>query len=62
MATDEEIKEAIADRLLSGIDEKQIGDRRTKYMPVQAAYELSQKIAADNVGENGPFIKMRFGE
>jgi hypothetical protein len=62
MAADSEIKDAIADRLLSGVEERQIGDRRTKYIDPEKAYELSKKIAADNVDNDGPFLKMRFGE
>jgi len=62
MSTDDELKDAITERLLSGIEVRQIGDRRTQYIDPVKAYELAQKLAADNVDDDGPFLKMRFGE
>ncbi|MDD5363408.1 MAG: hypothetical protein PHN88_14875 [Ignavibacteria bacterium] len=61
-ATDDEIRDALADRLLSGVDEKQIGDHRVKYTDVEKAYKISKEIAADNIDDYGPFLPMRFGE
>jgi hypothetical protein len=60
MADSEEIKEAIADRLLTGVEEKQIDGRRTRYADPEKAYRLAKQIEADqDASLEGPFLKVR---
>ena len=57
MATDDEITEAISDRIESGVAERQIGDRRTRYSDPVKQLEAAEMLAAKT---RSPFIKIGF--
>jgi hypothetical protein len=57
MATDEEIQEAISDRIESGVSDRQIGDRRTSYVDPLKQLEAAEKLAAKR---SSPFIRVGF--
>lgn len=60
MSDSEDIKDAIVNNLADGIAEKQIGDRRYRYVSPKEAYEVMKEIAADEMVKDGPFLKAKF--
>lgn len=59
MATPEEIREQVSEDVLDGVAERQIADRRTRYMTAAERIEASQLIAAAG-STRGPFIRVGF--
>lgn len=59
MATPEEIREAAAERMLSGVEERQIADRRTRYVSPEKLL-VAAELLASQTSSNGPFIRVGF--
>jgi hypothetical protein len=60
MADSDDIRDAIVDNLVSGVKRKKIGDRETEYHDPKVSYEIAQRIAADEIDDDGPFLRARF--
>lgn len=55
MATEEEIEEAISDRIASGVEERQIADRRTRYSDPVKQLQAAELLASKRVS---PFVRV----
>ena len=55
-----DILDALKADIVSGVEEKQVGDMRKRMMDPSKRYDLAQKIRADEEMANGPFVKLRF--
>ena len=60
MATPEEIKEALSDRLRDGIAESQISDRRERYYNPKEMVEGLKALQDLNNSESSPIIRVSF--
>jgi hypothetical protein len=62
MATTDEVKEALVENLLDGVASKKVGDRETAYRDPEKTYNVLKKIEADEVDDDGPFLRVKFGD
>jgi hypothetical protein len=61
MSDSSDIEDTLIDNMVSGVAEKQIGDRRYRYHSPSEVYDIAKKIAADEkANSGGPFLKVRF--
>jgi hypothetical protein len=58
-ATPDEIRDAIADDMLTGEAERQLSDRRTRYFTPEERIAAAAALAAAS-STTGPFIKIGF--
>ncbi|MFA5714667.1 MAG: hypothetical protein WC998_02920 [Candidatus Paceibacterota bacterium] len=57
MTTPEEIQEAAAQRAINGVAERQIADRRTRYINPKDALEASELLGSIQ-STTGPFVRV----
>ena len=60
MSDSDDIKTALIDNLSEGVAEKQIGDKRYRYHSPKDVYDIMKNIGADEMTEDGPFLKVKF--
>lgn len=56
-STPDEIRNEASDRIKSGVAERQVGDRRTRYFGPREQLEAAELLAAQQ-STTGPFIKV----
>jgi hypothetical protein len=62
MSDSSDIEDTLVDNLVTGVAEKQIGDRRYRYHSPKEVYEVAKQIAADESTARSPFLKVRFND
>lgn len=55
-----DIKNALINRLVSGVSKKAIGDKSWEYLKPAEVLDAVKDIAADEQVANGPFVKVGF--